>query len=619
MTAAGDALARGNQLLARGDAAGAAAAYREALRLQPDVAEAHHNLGNALLLLGRPAEAVGCYREAVRLSPAAGVGHYGLGHALLECGQLTEAAQALRQAVTLQPAFAEAHYRLGVALAGLGRWAEAEAACRQALAAQPGHAGAQTYLGHALREQGRKEEAVACYQAAVALRPGAADAHNNLGVTLGDLGRWEEAAACYREALRLRPEFAKAHNNLGNAVRALGRPEEAEACYREAVRLQPDYADAQANRGVALAEAGRADLALTCYAEALRLRPDAAETLSNLADALADLGRFDEALARCDESLRLRPDNPLFHWNRALLRLTVGDFSGGWPELEWRRQIPGLAPRALPQPAWDGAPLAGRTILLHAEQGFGDTIQFARYVPLVNQRGGTVILECQPELARLLTTLPGVDRVVARGDPLPPFDVQAPLLSLPGLFGTTADMIPARVPYVTPEPELVARWQHELGGGFRVGIVWQGNPRHRRDRFRSVPIRAFAALGMVPGVRLVSLQKGAGTEQFNELAGAFAVEDVGSRCDDFAETAAAIRCVDLVIAVDTAVAHLAGALGVPAWVALPFRPDWRWLLGREDSPWYPTMHLFRQRRPGDWDEAFGRMAAALADAAGGTP
>jgi hypothetical protein len=293
-----------------------------------------------------------------------------------------------------------------------------------------------------------------------------------------------------------------------------------------------------------------------------------------------------------------------------MLLLLEGNFAQGWPEYDWRRWHKDVA-RPFPQPLWDGSPLKGRTLLLHAEQGLGDTLQFIRYSARVPRDGGRVVLECQPALLPLLRGLPGLDQVLPLGAALPPFDVQAPLPSLPGLFGTTADSIPAEVPYLRADPERVGQWRRELGpgDGFTVGIAWQGNPKNKGDRRRSVALSRFVPLAEVPGVRLCSLQVGAGTEQ---LAGAdFPLLDLGSRLTDFVDTAAAVSCLDLVVCVDTALAHLAGALGKPVWLAVASAPDWRWLLGRPDSPWYPTLRLFRQPSPGDWQSVFAQLAAAL--------
>jgi hypothetical protein len=288
----------------------------------------------------------------------------------------------------------------------------------------------------------------------------------------------------------------------------------------------------------------------------------------------------------------------------------------GWTDYEWRfkcKRFGSLPP--FHAPLWDGSPLEGRTILIHAEGGLGDTLQFIRYAPLVHRRGGRVILVCQPPLVRLLSLSRGlgVERLLAQGDPLPEYDVHASLLSLPGLLGTTLESVPTDVPYLDAEPQLVESWRRRLGSypGFKVGIAWQGNPKHCGDRFRSSPLVQFAPVARVPGVHLLSLQKGAGREQLPALQGRFPVTDLGSHLGDFLDTAAVMKSLDLVISVDTAIAHMAGALGIPVWVALPFAPDWRWLLDREDSPWYPTMRLLRQTRPSWWEDVFHRIAEAL--------
>ena len=297
------------------------------------------------------------------------------------------------------------------------------------------------------------------------------------------------------------------------------------------------------------------------------------------------------------------------------MTLLTGDFERGWAEYEWRWKTKeqSFQRRSFSQPLWDGQALAGRTILLHAEQGLGDTIQFVRYVPLVKERGGRVVVECQPPLLPLLADCPGIDEIVAKGNPLPAFEVQAPLLSLPGILGTTVDSIPAHVPYLRVDQELEQFWQKKLDplGGFKVGIVWQGNPQFRGDHQRSIPLPHYEALARVAGVRLVSLQKGAGANQLRMLAGSFPVLDLGPQLETFNDTAAALKNLDLLISSCTSVPHLAGALGRPVWLALSFVPDWRWLMEREDTPWYPHHRLFRQNRPGDWSEVFERIAGAL--------
>jgi hypothetical protein len=311
--------------------------------------------------------------------------------------------------------------------------------------------------------------------------------------------------------------------------------------------------------------------------------------------------------------LELKPDYADAHLNRAVAWLLAGDWQRGWPEYQWRWRTKHLIPRRFPQPAWAGEPLTGKAILLHAEQGLGDTIQFVRYASLVKQHDATVIMECPKPLLALLEGCAGVDQLVGQGDDLPAFDVHAPLLSVPGILNTSLETIPARIPYLFARPLLLEQWRRTLIGldGFKIGITWQGSPKFRGDCFRSIPLRCFAPLARIPGVRLISLQKGAGAEQLAEVQGLFSVAELGSRLPDFIDTAAVMKNLDLVITSDTGPAHLAGALGVPVWVALSFAPDWRWLLDRSDSPWYPTMRLFRQTELGHWPAVFEEIAGAL--------
>ncbi len=380
------------------------------------------------------------------------------------------------------------------------------------------------------------------------------------------------------------------------------------------------------NLGVALSNLGARDEALAYARRAVELRPEWATAHHNLGMVLGRRGETDAALAAYEQVLRIEPEYAEAHRNRALAWLTRGDFARGWPEYEWRWRCRGLerGPFRFTQPCWQGEDLKGRTILLHAEQGLGDTLQFIRYASLVKRRGGRVVLVCPPPLVRLLAGCSSIDHVLAAGSGasqgLPAFDVHAPLMSLPLIFGTTLDDVPAEVPYLSATPASLERWRSALDEvtGFRVGIAWQGNRRHRNDRLRSFPMAALAPLARVASARLISLQRGAGTEQVGTGDGAFTVLDLDSASGlqtaddrDFLETAAIVSQLDLVVTADTALAHLAGALGVPVWVALPDVADWRWLTDRGDSPWYPTMRLFRQDRPGDWAGVFDRMAEAL--------
>ncbi|HWY85823.1 MAG TPA: tetratricopeptide repeat protein [Gemmataceae bacterium] len=586
------------------------------LELRPDNAGAHYNLGNAFIKLGKIDEAVACYRRVLQLKPDYGEAHANLGFALRDQGNLDEAVLCYRRALALKPDFAEAHNNLGIALMDQGKLDEAVACYRRALDLKPAFAEAYNNLGVALKDQVKPDEAVDCYQRALQLKPDYAEAYCNLGVALSEQGKLDEAVACYRQALALKPDYPEAQNNLGYVLMGQGKLDEAIACYQQALALKPDFAEAHNNLGIALKDQGKLDEAVASYRAALTLKPDFAEGHNNLGDALRRQGNLDAAVAHFRQALALKPDFADAHWNQSLLMLLRGDFEHGWAEYEWRSKIKrqDFQRRQFAEPLWDSQPLAGRTILLHSEQGLGDTIQFIRYAPLVKDCGGRVVVECQRPLLPLLAGCSGIDQLFAQGDTLPAFDVQAPLLSLPWILGTTFDTIPARGPYLRAEPERAQSWRKKLEplGGFKVGIVWQGNPTHTSDHYRSFPLAQLATLARVEGVRLISLQKGPGTDELQRRPQA--IVDLGDRLDRdgaFLDTAAIMMSLDLVVGVDSAVAHLAGALGIPVWLPLALIPDWRWLLERADCPWYPHHRLFRQSRPGDWSEVFERIAAAL--------
>lgn len=468
----------------------------------------------------------------------------------------------------------------------------------------------------ALHQRGDLEGAEVRYRQVLGLQPGHADALHHLGLIAYAAGMLDEASSHIGESLRRKPANAAAHANLALVHHARGDYAGALAECDAALRLQRQFPEAHYNRGNALRELGRLEDAIASYERALRLRPDFVGPLVNRARTLRDLGRFDAALAGNARALTLAPELAEAHLNQAMIHLLRGDFEKGLPEFEWRWRDAQLAAarRDFPVPQWRGdTDPAGHTVLVHAEQGLGDTLQFARYAPLLAARGARVLLEVQPPLRDLLRTLPGEVEVIARGDTLPPMDLHCPLLSLPLAFGTRLGSIPAPVGYLKADRARVAQWQARLGpaAGPRVGLVWSGNPDHNNDRNRSVPL---AALGPIfrPGLEFVSLQPAIRASDEAALqSGQVALRDFGDQLQDFADTAALASCLDLVIAVDTAGAHLAGALGRPLWLLLPWLPDWRWLLDRDDSPWYPTARLFRQPRAGDWASVISAVVSAL--------
>jgi hypothetical protein len=396
----------------------------------------------------------------------------------------------------------------------------------------------------------------------------------------------------------------------------IGRVIEAIAAYRRAVALNPDMPEAWLNLGNALKEGGQLDEAVAAYRRAVAVKPGYALGHSNLGYLLREKGRLDEAVAACRQAIEIDPEHSGAHSNLALALLVQGHFAEGWEAYEWRWKAEGFgtAARDFGRPRWDGGALEGRTVLLHAEQGLGDALQFIRYLPLVQERGGKAIIECQPALQRLFGTMAGDVPVIAKGAALPAFDVHCPLLSLPRIFATDLANMPGDVPYLRADAAEASAWSDRLAAhppGFRVGLVWAGNPNHTNDRNRSLKPASLLPLGAVKGVRFFSLQKGTGAEGRDGLPAGLELSDVAGELGDFADTAALIANLDLVITADTATAHLAGAMGRPVWTLLPFAPDWRWLLGREDSPWYPTMRLFRQAAIGDWPPVIARVCDQL--------
>jgi tetratricopeptide (TPR) repeat protein len=507
-----------------------------------------------------------------------------------------------------------------------GQLVQAEDGYRAVLQIEPGNFHALHLLGVLAHQCGQQEAAVELIQAALRVDPRQAEVYSNLGVVLQTLKRSVEALNSFSEALRLRPDYVEALNNRGNVLRSLKRPREALLDYELAIQIKPDYAEAFNHRGNALRDLDCLDAALDSFEHATQLAPDYAEAWNNRGTALKDLQRYDEALQSFAQAIRLRPAYADAHWKEGLCRLLHGDFALGWRKHEWRWQAESLAliPRFFAQPLWLGqgvcdvpgviashALLDGKTILLHAEQGWGDTLQFCRYAQHVAALGATVLLEVQPPLKTLLAGLAGVAQVFARGETLPLFDFHCPLLSLPLALGSDSTNMLMERAYLQADPVKVARWSAHLSGHARtlVGLAWSGNPWHGNDRRRSIPLAQLAPL-FAANVDFISIQTEV-CESDREAFTRLGLVDVAAELHDFSDTAALLVCLDQVIAVDTTGAHLAGALGRPTTVLLPYVPDFRWLLGREDTPWYPTMRLLRATAPGVWGDVVERAAETL--------
>ena len=568
---------------------------------------------------GQLGEAEALYRQALSISPHSVDSLHLLGLVLHQTGRFAEAIVSLGQAVQLRDDNATLHNHLGAAQGAAGDLPAAEASFRRALALSPDDAQTHYNLGTLFGQQQRTSEAIVEYQAALRRNPDFAEAYFNLGNIFRDLNRLDEAVHCFDRATQVRPSYARALNNLGTVLNRQGKLDQAEAAYRRALSIQPTYIQARNNLAVSLTEAQRLDEAAELLLSILAGHPDNAEAHNNLGVARMHQGRLDEALAAVEQALAINPNYAEAHKNRAVVWLFQGDFERGWPEYEWRRKSKDFQVPTRGLPLWDGAPLAGRTIVLLGEQGLGDTLQFVRFAPLVKQRGGHVVVECSPPLMKLLDRCPGVDSLVTPHDPLPASPlpdgkVEASLMSLPGIFCCSQASLPKAVPYLQLDAARTAAWGQRLAAydGLKIGIAWQGNTDYRGDRFRSIPLSAFAALAAVPGVRLCNLQKGFGTEQLADAP--FGVLSLGDSLDadgPFLDTAAAMMHLDLIVTCDTSIGHLAGALGRPVWLALAHASEWRWMQGRADTPWYPTMRLFRQCTPGDWAGVFAQMAEEL--------
>jgi tetratricopeptide (TPR) repeat protein len=602
---------RGVRLINEAKADEAMALLRRAVELKPDSPDYHHNLGVALAHRGRLDEAIAAFREALRLKPDGTSALSNLGLALAQQGKIDEAVTAFQDCLRLDPRAVDVLHRLANVLRNAKKPADALPHVQEAVKLRPESAELHHSLGLSLADLGKNEEAIAAYREALRIDPKYADALNNMGIVLQNLGRSDEAIAAYRQALRVRPHSSETYNNLGVALAARERHEDAIMAYRSALQLLPDSAAAYSNLGNAFRQIGLVDDAIAALDRALKLNPQYGEGFNNKAVALVQAGDPAAGVECYNRALELKPDYPDAYLNRALARLLLGDYERGLEDYEWRWKRPGRGMPNWGRPLWDGEDPVGRTILLWGEQGLGDTLQYCRYAALLASRGATPLL-CVPELlVRLLRTVPGVTKVESSSDKLPPFSCHAPLMSFMRLVRMDSlDDAPARVPYLSADPAAAAASREKVRAGAQlvVGVVWRGNPQYAGDKIRSIAPDLIAPLAKIPGVRLVSLMKET-TEEEREAAGA---ADIGATAwADFAEAAASFVNLDLVISVDTAAAHLAGALALPVWIALPSAPDMRWGQKREDSPWYPTARLFRQERRAEWGPVYARIADEL--------
>jgi tetratricopeptide (TPR) repeat protein len=646
----------GNVLIEQGKLAEAVAQFDRALQFHPHYADAWHNRGVALQRLGNLEEAAVSFSKAVEKRPNYAEAHCQRGVALRALGKSDEAIASFREALRFKSDHSEARQHLISALMQAGNIADAAAVCHEALLFYPDHPDLYNHLGIALVRQDKLDEGVAAFRQALRFKPDFAEAINNLGNTLLRQNRHDEAIAQFREALRIRPDMPhpmtnlagamlqkgdageairlyrealartprdpELHFNIGNALRTKKDYAEAKTSYERALEIDANHLGARLNLGILDMEEGRFDQAVAGFQETIARKPEHAEAFSCWGVACLHQGLPEEAIRKFERAIEIEPEHGDYRLNRALTWLSMGDYERGWPEYEWRWKLKKAMPRPLHQPSWDGSELPEGTILLYAEQGLGDTLQFIRYAPLVKARVGKVLFDGPPMLKGLLASCPGIDEIVESSQAAAgKFDVQAPLLSLPRILKHRLQDVPTATPYVFADPSVQPRWRQRADklDGLKVGIVWQGNPQYAGDRWRSIGLPLLGCLATVPGVSVVSLQKGHGSEQLKDWTGP-RIDDWSEEFSaDFRDVAAAVASLDLVIACDTAIAHLAGALGKPVWILIPFSSDWRWLRNRDDSIWYPTARLFRQKRSGDWEEVVARLERELATLASVAP
>jgi tetratricopeptide (TPR) repeat protein len=593
-------------------------AFEAAIRMVPSFPEAHVNRGVALQELGRFRDALAAHDRALRYRPDYPTAHFNRANVLKALGRFDEAIASYGKAIDGARAFPEALLNRGMTLMSAGKPLDALADFRQALVLKPGYVEALIGQAGAQRQLGQIDEALSSVNAVLAEDAASVEALILRASLWMERDRFTEAIADAEIALRQDPASARAHSARALALFRLRRFNDALSAVDRALSLQPDDAESQSIRSIVLGEVGRFEEQLEAIRRAAGLGARGVLYLNSRAAAMTAIGRFAEARADYKEAIALKPDDVLTRYNYAMFCLFLGEFERGWQEYEWRikqsdykrADFDRLAPR------WTGEALNGRKLLVFAEQGYGDTFQFLRFLRLIDPASGEITLVAPSALRRFLTRdFPGIDVADTIGL-RSGFDFQVSLMSLPLVFGTTLASLPGPVPYLTPDEALVAKWRQRIGEhGFRIGVAWQGNPEYGRDHYRSVPLRHFEPLSAIPGVRLISIQAVNGLDQLKSLPRRMKVETLGAEVtnnpEGLSEIAAVIANLDLLVTSDTGTAHLCGALGRPVFVALSDRADWRWMYQRADSPWYPTMRLFRQKAHGDWPGVFGEIAAEV--------
>ena len=581
---------------------------REILGVSPDNANVLHLLGMIFYERMDYIAAREYIEKSLRIDPSTGSAYFNLANILREERKFDEAVSNYQKALLIIPEFNDAYYNLGIIFEEKGQISDAIFCYEKSVEIDPYDAAAYNNLGIVLQKAGRLDDAVANYQKAIQIKPDNAKSYYNLGIVFQEKKQFDDAISNYQKALHLAPKFADVFRALGNVFKEKGLLDEAVHFYRKALQADPDRAETYFNLGIALKEQGLFGEAISSYQKAIQLNPNYVDAYNNLGIALQDNRQIEEAIASYKEALSIDPDDAVTHWNLSQAFLLSGNFKDGWKEYQWRLRVKDFHTVDFHRPMWDGSDISGQTILLQAEQGFGDNIQFIRYAPMVAQSGAKVIVRCPEELKSLLRNVEGVEQAISYTERTPKYDFYCYLPSLPFILGTTVETIPVRIPYIKADPLLVQWWMDKLkedGTGLKIGLVWAGREQ------RSFSLNLFSPLSIMKDVIFYSLQKGEAAKQAENSPGNMQIIDYTGDINDFSDTAAFITNLDLIISVDTAVAHLSGALGRPVWTLLPSVPDWRWMLTREDSPWYSTMRLFRQSSNGDWEPVVRIVAEEL--------
>jgi hypothetical protein len=588
--------------------------YQEALRLNPNFADAYYNLGIVFQDQEQYETAMVHYEKAIQLEPLMFDAYINIGNILFMKNDYEKAEFFYKKVLSINPSLVKAYNGLGNIYKERKRYDDALKYYKRSLEIEPESFEALKFLGMTLQESNQVDSALIYFHKALQIKPDDADIYCCIGDIYKDKEEYDRAIAYYKKALEYDNEMEDVYNELGLICLSKKQINEAIMYFEKALSINDNNQIAYNNLASAYNEIDEYDKAMLCCKRAVSIKPDDANLYLNFSVTSFLRGDYEDSAKYAMKAIELEPDKADAHFNLAMSFLVLGNFEEGWKEYEWRGRLKDSIWQVFTKPLWDGFDISDKILLICTEQGFGDAIQFVRYVPLIRKRNvKKIIVECREQLKSLLEYVDGIDEVVARNEKLPEFDVYCHLLSLPSIFNTREETIPANVPYIRISKWVVDKWSSKImdKGMVKIGIAWAGSPTHKNDRNRSVLLDLFKPLGSLDNVVFYSLQKGYGSEQVKGLGEDLKIIDLTDGIEDFLDTAGLIMNLDLVISVDTAVAHLAGALGKPVWVLIPFVPDWRWMLNREDSPWYPTMRLFRQKCRGDWGSVIERIKDEL--------